>query len=128
MAHAWTKDRSKLVMNLMAFGCELNYVAKQLDCTVNELKQIYAEELEYGGQDALKAVANRLFNIATTGDAKVAVPAIVFWLKCKAGWREPPKEIELAGKGGKDLNFAGRDELLNKLAEELSGELKKTVQ
>ena len=82
MAHAWTKDRSKLVMNLMAFGCELNYVAKQLDCTVNELKQIYAEELEYGGQDALKAVANRLFNIATTGDAKVAVPAIVFWLKC----------------------------------------------
>lgn len=114
-AHIKTKDRSKLVMNLKAFGCDDAYIARQLECHPEELRTLYQEELRDGPQSAVAAVAARLLTIATTGDARVAVPAIMFWLKTQAGWVEPQKQAE-AAKNAQNLNFSGRDELLDELA------------
>lgn len=123
--HVPTRDRKLLVRNLVAFGCDQKYIASQLGIEIPQLRELYAEELEFGAADAVHKVAQRLFTIATTGDAKEAIPAAIFWLKTKAGWKEPAKELELSGKGGKDLNFVGRDELLAQLADELDDKPKK---
>ena len=36
---------------------------------------------------ATSKIAKRLFDIAT-GDSKEALTACIFWLKCRAGWRD----------------------------------------
>lgn len=127
MSHTKTKDRIRLVMELTAFGCDTKYIAEKLEITKKELESIYKEEIEQAGNLMLSQLGTRLMNIALTGDPRVALPAIQFYLKCKAGWREPPRELELSGKNGKDLNFVGRDELLTRLADEFASEDRKSV-
>lgn len=124
--HVKTKDRIKLVTELSAFGADEKYIASKLEISVSNLKALYADELAIGSQDATIKLVNRLYTIAMTGEHRVSLPAIQFWLKCKAGWREPPREVELSGKGGKDLNFVGRDELLSQLAKELEADERKS--
>jgi hypothetical protein len=110
--HNVTRDRRLIVLNLTAFGCNLAYIASQLEISVPRLKELYANELTHGHEDAVRKVAQRIFNIATTGDAKEAIPAGIFWLKTRAGWSEPKKD----SKDDKPLDFESRDELLDQLA------------
>jgi hypothetical protein len=111
-----TFDRIKLVKNLSACGMPESYIASELGISVKELKEGYADELALGLDDANAKVAQRLFDIATTGDDRVAITAIKYWLSVKAGWKEPAREVELSGKGGKDLYFPDRSTILNDLA------------
>jgi len=124
--HAKTKDSANQVMNLKAFGCDDAYIAKKLNLHVEELRNIYAEELQHAHTDAIAKVAGRLFTIATTGDPRVATSAAIFWLRTQAGWQEPQKQQD--SKTTVNLNFQGRDELLEELAKTLEPEGKPQVQ
>jgi hypothetical protein len=48
------------------------------------LRKHFRRELDTGATNANAAVARSLFNLAISGN----VAAAIFWLKCRAGWRE----------------------------------------
>lgn len=121
--HAKTKDSANQVMNLKAFGCDDSYIARKFNLHVEELRSLYEEELKHAQQDAIAKVAGRLFTIATTGDPRVATSAAIFWLRTQAGWTEPQKNTD-NGKAVVNLNFSGREELLEELAKSLEPEPK----
>jgi hypothetical protein len=62
------------------------------------LSKHYREELDTGKIQANAKVAEALFNRATKGGAQ-AVTAMIFWLKCQAGWKET-SVLEHVGDGG----------------------------
>ena len=66
-------------------------------CTIFNLShktllKYYKRELETGLIEANAKVANSLFSMATSGEPK-AVAAAIFWLKCRAGWKEPAERL-----------------------------------
>jgi hypothetical protein len=124
--HVKTKDSANQIMNLKAFGCDDSYIARKFNMHVEELRQLYSEELTHAQQDAIAKVAGRLFTIATTGDPRVATSAAIFWLRTQAGWTEPQKATDQ--KSVVNLNFTGREELLEELAKSLEPEPKSRVQ
>lgn len=121
-----TEDRKRLCRELVAIGATNAYIAYELKITEEELEKYYKEELIHGLDDANVKVAMRLYSIATTGEDKVALQAIKYWLSIKAGWREPPKELEVSGKNGKDLNFPDRASILADLAGAFNGQVVKS--
>ena len=57
-------------------------------------KRYFHGDLIYGKHKMNQQVAKALFHNAVRNlDTK----AQIFWLKTRAGWREPPKQIELDG-------------------------------
>jgi hypothetical protein len=53
------------------------------------LRKHFRAELDTGHIRASAKVAGNLYRIAT-GSGREAVTAAIFWLKVRAGWREPP--------------------------------------
>ena len=53
---------------------------------------------ETGSIIANTRVAQTLFQRATEGTGKEAVTACIFWLKCRAGWRDQPVDATLGKK------------------------------
>ena len=62
-------------------------IANVLCVTPPTLRKHYAAELARGHAEATAKVAQSLFNMATNPD-KPNVAAAIFWMKCRAGWRE----------------------------------------
>ena len=60
------------------------------------LRKHYREELDHGHTKANAKVAENLYRKAT-GDGREGVTAAIFWLKCRAGWKETSVR-ELTGK------------------------------
>ena len=58
------------------------------------LRRHYRAELDHGHVKANAKVAENLFRKAT-GEGREAVPAAIFWLKTRAGWRETPQAHEV---------------------------------
>jgi hypothetical protein len=52
------------------------------------LRKHFRQELDTGHIKATARVAGNLYHIAT-GGGREAVTAAIFWLKVRAGWREP---------------------------------------
>lgn len=52
------------------------------------LRKVFRQELDEGGASANAIVAQSLFRKAT-GNSPQAVTAAIFWLKTRAGWKEP---------------------------------------
>src|SRR4051794_6479699 len=52
------------------------------------LRKHFRDELDTGHIKASAKVAGNLYRIAT-GSGREAVTAAIFWLKVRAGWREP---------------------------------------
>jgi hypothetical protein len=50
------------------------------------LRKYFRDELDQGGSEANMSVAQALYKKAKDGDVK----AQMFWLKCRAGWRDRP--------------------------------------
>jgi hypothetical protein len=62
-------------------------IAKVMGISGPTLRKYFAEELDVGHVKATAKVAESLFKMATSGD-KASVAAAIFWLKCRAGWKE----------------------------------------
>jgi hypothetical protein len=90
------------VLRLAACGtsvpeiCALVTGARGRPVTGQTLRTHFAQELLEGAVRANSNVAQSLYNKATGGDTIAAI----FWLKCRAHWRESAQTLEVSGPGG----------------------------
>jgi hypothetical protein len=83
-SHRPTAEKKKLVRTLAAVGIKHEEIAQKIDIALSTLTRYYADELANGRTDANSQIAKSLFEKARGGDTT----AMIFWLKCRAGWRE----------------------------------------
>ena len=95
----------QLVMKLAACGtgvpeiCALVTGSRGRPVTAQTLRAHFAQELAEGAVRANSNVAQALYNKATGGDTIAAI----FWLKCRARWKETAQAVELSGVDGGPL-------------------------
>jgi hypothetical protein len=81
---------------MTAFGVQQSEIASLIACDAKTLRKYYRHELDIGATEANVHVAKSLFNLAVKGRN---VTAQIFWLKARAGWREPPRDANVGGTG-----------------------------
>lgn len=106
-----TKPRIKItadqIEELARAGLSVAQVAGSLRVSETTLrnrlrdKKAFQLALEKGRADSVEKVSNKLFESAMSGN----VTAQIFFLKCRAGWKETDKH-ELTGADGKELQTA----------------------
>lgn len=82
-----TEKHRAQVSLLAAMGIPDYDIAKVMQLSGPTLRKYFAHELEVGHIQANAKVAQSLFKQATD-QTKPSVAAAIFWLKCRAGWRE----------------------------------------
>jgi hypothetical protein len=85
------RDRKQVAM-LAAMGIPDYDICKVVGVSAPTLRKYFADELEVGHIQATAKVAESLFKQATSTE-KPSVAAAIFWLKCRAGWREDAGEV-----------------------------------
>ena len=89
VAHVPTPETQAIVEALVACGVRQEAIAHEIGLGVDALRKHYADQLAYGLERASGQVGNRLLDIALhEKDLRAALPACIFWLKTRAGWRE----------------------------------------
>ena len=106
-----TDEERNLVKNLRLAQLPIPIIAERLDISESALKRHYRAELDAGGDGANASVAQALFQRATDPTQPGQTQAAIFWLKCRAGWKEEPSSVELTGANGGPLNVAILDVL-----------------
>jgi len=95
------------VKTLAGMGVPDYEIAKVIGLSGPTMRKYYMAELETGHIEANARVAQSLYAQATS-KTKPSVAAAIFWLKCRAGWREEPGD-----EAGKKATAA----LLSKVAD-----------
>jgi hypothetical protein len=86
-------DRDRAQIKLMAaMGIPDYDIAKVMQISAPTMRKYFAHELEVGHIEATAKVAQSLFKQATDS-VKPNASACMFWLKCRAGWREDGGDI-----------------------------------
>lgn len=88
-----TIAQRKQVEALVSFGIVELEIAAYLGIGMKRLRKYFKEELKRGGVAANAAVCNALFKRATVDKDTTA---IIWWTKCRMGWREQPKDATAA--------------------------------
>jgi hypothetical protein len=103
-----TEAERRMARTLAAYGVPRPDIAQALGCSVPTLRRRFVDELARATTEANARVAETLFRRAT-GDGPQSVTAAIFWLKCRAGWREldPPQGRKAAAQAA--AREAGRD-------------------
>ena len=86
--HIATKERRALVEKATGLGLREVDIAALLKISDKTLRARYADQLRRGHAEATMKVGQRLFEIATGDNDKLALTASIFWMKCRAQWRE----------------------------------------
>src|SRR5579862_2752745 len=82
-----TEDQRRMVKTMTAMGANQEEVAMRVGVrSPKTLRKHFRKELDQGGSEANMTVAQALYKEAKAGDVK----AQMFWLKCRAGWRDRP--------------------------------------
>ena len=84
-AHVPTDKTRAEVSALTSFGITQDEISTYLDIDLKTLRKHYRRELDTGTTRANAAMAKRLFD---AGVKDGSVPAMIFWLKTRARWRE----------------------------------------
>ena len=74
------------VRYLAGVGVRQDDIAKIIGCAPKTLRKRFRDELDRGVAEANATVCGYLFAAAKAGN----IPAIIFWLKTRAHWREAP--------------------------------------
>jgi len=83
-----TEEQRKLVKSLAAMGIPQEQIGQMIGChSPKTLRKHFRKELDEGTAEANYKVARVLFEMAISGENPAAT---MFWLKCRAGWRERP--------------------------------------
>ena len=83
------EEQRRLVRTLSAYGVPQEQIARRIGIrSAKTLRKYYREELDRGAVDANAAVAQTLYQMATSGKCPLAT---IFWLKTQAAWRERPR-------------------------------------
>ena len=85
-----------MVRAMAAYGVPQKEIAASVGISAPTLRLYYAGELAAAGTEANAKVAESLYRKAL-GSTAQSVTAAIFWLKCRAGWRDRPEDAE-AGK------------------------------
>ena len=72
------------VRHLAGVGVRQDDIARIIGCAPKTLRKRFRDELDRGVAEANATVCGYLFAAAKTGN----IPAIIFWLKTRAHWRE----------------------------------------
>jgi hypothetical protein len=83
-----TDEQRRLVKPLAAFGIRHDEIAKMINVrSPKTLRKHFRVELDRGAAEANSSVAQALYKMAVSGEHPAAT---LFWLKCRAGWKERP--------------------------------------
>lgn len=96
--HKPTDDSKAQVKTMVIGGIRRELIAKVIGISVPTLYKHYRDILETADVQANAMVARSLYNKATGNHAN-AVTAAIFWLKCRAGWKEPTQDINATLNG-----------------------------
>ena len=110
-AHVPTEKTRAEVSALTSFGITQDEISTYLDIDLKTLRKHYRRELDTGTTRANAAMAKRLFD---AGIKDGSVPAMIFWLKTRARWRETDNNAN----GGETVDMASA---LAELAKRLPG-------
>jgi hypothetical protein len=88
--HEPTDATRLLVRELKAAGCTNAYIARRVGIGEDTLARHYGAEIEDAMQAAVSEMARSLYARGLAGDNACAI----FWLKCRAGWREKGDDHE----------------------------------
>jgi hypothetical protein len=81
-----TEEQRRLVKSLSACGVQHEQIGRRIDIrSAKTLRKHFREELDAGALEANTSVVQTLYKMATSGKHPMAT---MFWLKCRAGWRE----------------------------------------
>ena len=81
-----TAEQRRMVKSLAAYGLPQSEIAAMLGLRSEKtLRKHFRSELDRGAAEANSQVAQSLYRMATDGKSPAAA---MFWLKCRAGWRE----------------------------------------
>lgn len=101
-----TDEQRKTVRTLVGYGLRHEQICEvvinprtQLPITEKTLRHHFKKEIREGGITANSLVAQSLFAKAT-GNGPSAVTAAIFWLKCRAGWKEVQVHEHTGADGG----------------------------
>src|SRR5262245_52882850 len=89
--HVVTDKDRRQVRVMAAMGIPHEDIAHVLGMHRRSLGRHFAHELQTAGTEANAKVAQSLYQQATSAE-KPNVVAAIFWLKCRAGWREKDEE------------------------------------
>ena len=96
-----TEKSARQVEELAGLGLSRTAIARVVGVPRGVLVKLYHRELDRGIEAANAAVAKTLFAKATNPRAvSQSVTAAIFWLKCRANWREPAAVHEIGGLAG----------------------------
>lgn len=93
--HVKTEINSALVEKMAGLGIPLRMMAAQIGIDDNTIERHYKEEFLLGQTKATTSVAQRLYDIAMGDDKRTALPACIFWMKCRARWSEVGKNPDI---------------------------------
>jgi hypothetical protein len=82
-----TEATRKQVDAMAGYGVPELAISRVLGIGVKTLRKYYQQELDTAHIRANTAVAQFLFKKATS-DGPQAITAAIFWLKCRAGWKD----------------------------------------
>lgn len=91
-----TDEQRRTVETMIAAAIREDKIAACLGIDGKTLRKHFRDQIEKGVTKANTNVAARLYQIATTGEGRHAVTAAIFWLKCRAGWKET-SALEVSG-------------------------------
>lgn len=108
--HPTPEDRDVVVA--MAFaGFTQERIARAMGVAENTLRKHYHDELQRGTDRMLADVVRSLAAKACSGDTTACI-----WItKTRLGWREPPKQVEMAGPDGGSISLSGKNELVERI-------------
>jgi hypothetical protein len=92
-----SEQQRREVLALAGYGIAQHEIAGMMDIDPKTLRRAFRAELDTGAARANAAVAESLFYMATKGRVPAAA---IFWLKCRAGWKEARPDDTNASNGG----------------------------
>jgi DNA-binding XRE family transcriptional regulator len=93
--HEPTPEGRQLVQLHATIGTTQETIADILGIDAKTLRKHYRDELTQSMAKANATIGGALFNKAKGGDTT----AMIFWMKTRAGWKEPQR-IEMTGADG----------------------------
>jgi hypothetical protein len=113
-----TAEQKKTVEAMSAYGISEDEVARAMGdhgIDPKTLRKHFRHELDIGATKANSAVAQTAYQMATSGKCPAAT---MFWLKCRAGWKET-NVLQHSGPNGGPIQISN-DELEKRITDELA--------
>ena len=113
-----TPEQKKTVEAMSAYGISEEEVARTIGehgIDPKTLRKHFRHALDIGATKANSAVAQTAYQMATSGKCPAAT---MFWLKCRAGWKET-NVLQHSGPNGGPIQISN-DELDKRITDELA--------